>query len=145
MNSRFSSVLVAALALSFTAGCIAPSHAVPLAAGANQYKVAEGSNRLNLSEEQKNQMHTIRQREEQQIKGILNPDQLNQLSNAISGGQKFWQALHSITPTLNQDQKNRIHQFKKQARQAKFNVLRPEQQAQLQQMRAQRSSQHQQQ
>ena len=104
MNSRFSSVLTAVIALSLSAGFVAPTHAAPMSVGRQQYKLAEGNGgkyrgpQLNLSDEQKNQMKQIRQQAKQQIYNSVYTDVQRQAVDA-------WRQQH---PRKNSGQQSRL-------------------------------------
>lgn len=127
MNTRFYSVLAAALALSLSAGFVAPTHAAPLSAEGQQYKLAQGHGGrhhgpdLNLTDDQKAQMKTIHQQAEQQIQGILTDDQRTTLQNAGSDWKARRQAWQQIKQSLTQAQKDQMRQIRQQAQQQIYN------------------------
>jgi periplasmic protein CpxP/Spy len=145
MNTRLSSVIVAALALSLSAGFVAQTHAAPVSAGGQQYKLAQGrgqgQNRLNLTDAQKAQMRQIHEKYKPQMQSILTDEQKTQLQNA--GADR--NAQRKVWASLSQDQKNQMKTLRQQEEAEENAVLTPEQQQQKQQWQQQMRARHQQQ
>lgn len=101
-----------------------------------QQKMAE---RLNLTQEQQNQLKQIRENTRSQIEAVLTQEQLQKLQAAKQAGGRrgnrrdVWASLN-----LTQEQKNKIKEIRQSTKQQMQAVLTPEQQAKLQQMRQNR-------
>lgn len=142
MKAKFSSVIVATLALSLSAGCVEQAYAAPLNAGGQQYKLAQGhaQNRLGLTDDQKVKIKQIHDDAQQQILSVLTDSQKTQMQNAGSDRKARHQAWTSLN--LTQEQKNQIHQIKQQAEQNIYNnVYTDAQRQQVDTWRQQRRSQ----
>ena len=109
----------------------------PPARGEFKERMAE---RLNLTQEQKNQLKQIRENTRSQIESVLTEEQRQKLQAAKqAGGQQaggrrgkhrdVWASLN-----LTQEQKDAIKKIRQSAKEQMKNVLTPQQQAQLEQM-----------
>lgn len=97
---------------------------------------APRSNRLNLTEAQKQQMQAIRQRTQSQIAAILTPQQRTQYEQALQSNQKKRGLLQSLN--LTEQQQEQIRAIKQASKQQMQSILTPEQLQQMQQMMQQR-------
>ena len=89
--------------------------------------------KLNLSDDQKQQLKTIHANTKQQVQAVLTDDQRAQLAAAKQSGNHkgVWKSLN-LTP----DQKQQIRSIHKSSREQSLAVLTSDQRTQLQQMRA---------
>ncbi len=93
---------------------------------------------LNLSPEQQEQIRQIRQETRAQKQAILTPEQQEQFNAAAENGQgRNRQAWRSIMASLTDDQKAAMRELKEQEKARIEEILTPEQQQQLEQMRQQ--------
>jgi len=126
--------------LSTTLGVIAIPSIVSAQSSPNQdnptytQKHREGGwKKLNLSDDQKQQLKTIHANTKQQMQAVLTDDQRAQLAAAKQSGNHkgVWKSLN-LTP----DQKQQIRSIHKSSREQILAVLTPDQRTQLQQMKA---------
>ena len=126
--------------LSTTLGSIAIPSIVSAQANSNQNNPTYTQNnreggwkKLNLSNEQKQQLKMIRATTAQKVQSVLTEDQRAKLATAKQSGNHkgVWKSLN-ITP----DQKQQISDINKSAKEQALAVFTPEQRTQLQQMRA---------
>ncbi len=93
---------------------------------------------LNLSPEQQEQIRQIREETRAQKQAILTPEQQEQLNAAGQNGQgRNRQEWRSIMASLTDDQKAAMRELKEQEKARIEEILTPEQQQQLEQMRQQ--------
>ncbi|WP_055076866.1 Spy/CpxP family protein refolding chaperone [Pseudanabaena sp. 'Roaring Creek'] len=92
-----------------------------------------GWKKLNLSDDQKQQLKTIHTNTKQQVQAVLTDAQLAQLATAKQSGDRkgVWKSLN-----LTADQKQQIKNIHKSSRDQSLAILTPEQRTQLQQMKA---------
>ncbi len=126
--------------LSTTLGVIAIPSIVSAQSSPNQdsttytQKHREGGwKKLNLSDDQKQQLKTIHANTKQQVQAVLTDAQRAQLVTAKQSGSHkgVWKSLN-----LTADQKNQIHDIRKSSKEQSLAVLTPDQRTQLQQMKA---------
>ncbi|MCY7273594.1 MAG: Spy/CpxP family protein refolding chaperone, partial [Phormidesmis sp. CAN_BIN44] len=93
-------------------------------------------NRLNLTDDQKARLKTIRDNTRQQIEGILTPEQRAKLQADRGQGMKRGQGWKSLN--LTDDQKAKLKAIRQASRTQMDSVLTPEQRSQMQQYKSQR-------
>ncbi len=93
-------------------------------------------NRLNLTDDQKAKLKTIRETTRQQIEGVLTAEQRAKLQTDRGQGMKRGQGWKSLN--LSADQKARIKQIRQASRSQMESVLTQEQRSQMQQYKSQR-------
>lgn len=96
---------------------------------------------IELTEQQKAQMQTIRQNTRTQIEGILTPAQRAQFQAAIGSGQKRRSAYADMN--LSEQQQSQIREIMQSAKTQTEAVLTPAQRQQLQTIREQKQQQRQ--
>lgn len=96
---------------------------------------------IELTEQQKAQMQTIRQNTRTQIEGILTPEQRAQFQAAIGSGQKRRSAYADMN--LSEQQQSQIREIMQSAKTQTEAVLTPAQRQQLQTIREQKQQQRQ--
>lgn len=92
-----------------------------------------GWKKLNLSDEQKQQLKMIRAATAQKVQSVLTEEQRAKLATAKQSGNHkgVWKSLN-----ITADQKQQISDINKSAKEQTLTVLTPEQRTQLQQMKA---------
>ena len=104
-------------------------------------QVQKGSYKgIELSEQQKAQMKTIRQNTRTQIEGILTPDQRAQYQAAIGSGQKRRSAYADMN--LSEQQQSQIREIMQSSKTQMEAVLTSTQRQQLQTIREQKQRQN---
>ncbi|OLP19268.1 hypothetical protein BST81_05775 [Leptolyngbya sp. 'hensonii'] len=87
--------------------------------------------RLNLTEKQKEQIETIREKQQQKIADVLVGEQRTRFLQSLQAGQKMKQALRSLN--LTEQQQRQVREITEETRKEIYNtVLTPEQRQLLQ-------------
>lgn len=94
---------------------------------------------IELTEQQKAQIQTIRQNTRSQIEGVLTAEQRKQFQAALSSGQKRRSAFADMN--LSEQQKNQIREIMRSAKTQAEAILTPAQKQQMQTIREQRRQQ----
>lgn len=96
---------------------------------------------VELTEQQKAQMQTIREQTSSQIQAVLTPEQRQQFQAAMGSGQKRRSAFADMN--LSDQQKSQIREIMRSAKSQAEAVLTPQQRQQLQTIREQKRQQRQ--
>jgi Spy/CpxP family protein refolding chaperone len=132
MNMKLSFLLPSAIVLALAAMPILPGAARPVLA--QRMAGQERLNKLNLTEDQKQQMKAIREATCTQIRALLTEEQKAQLGTTGQGGKGC--GLRSVS--LNEEQKAQIQKIRQAAKQQMEAVLTPEQRQQIQERKQMR-------
>lgn len=131
-------VLMATASLTLSASVIPAAFAQSNTpdAPAQQQRRWEGKNKLNLTEEQKEQMKLIKQAEREQMNNILTDEQKARLEAAKGNRENMRQVLSSLN--LTPEQQAQIQEVRRASQEKMRSILTPEQLQQLEQMRQSR-------
>ena len=130
-------LLMAAASLTLSASVIPAAFAQSNTPDAPaQQKRREGKNRLNLTEEQKEQMKLIKQAEREQMNNILTDEQKALLEAAKGNRENMRQVLSSLNLTA--EQQAQIQEVRRASKEKMEAILTPEQLQQMEQMRQSR-------
>ncbi|MBD1939063.1 hypothetical protein [Microcoleus sp. FACHB-68] len=141
---KFLPLLMAAASLTLSASVIPAAFAQSNAPDAPaQQQRREGKNRLNLTEEQKEQMKLIKQAEREQMNNILTDEQKARLEAAKGNRENMRQVLSSLNLTA--EQQAQIQEVRRASQEKMKAILTPEQLQQMEQYRQSRPERNQQQ
>lgn len=141
---KFLPLLMAAASLTLSASVIPAAFAQSNAPDAPaQQQRREGKNRLNLTEEQKEQMKLIKQAEREQMNNILTDEQKARLEAAKGNRENMRQVLSSLNLTA--EQQAQIQEVRRASQEKMKAILTPEQLQQMEQFRQSRPERNQQQ